>query len=123
MPALVRGSFLSCSQQLAPTSPPAASPTIAAARAQSPGPEQIRPPPSVPQLGKRELLSLGDNGLGTRHRQASHREEELRNRETMPIIKVTAPCFLIHCFAQSVEWAWELGNEAHSTDGTTAVCY
>lgn len=63
---LVQGSFLSCSQQPTPTSPPAAPPEILAARAQSPGPEQIHPPPSALQLGKREWLRLGDTGLGMR---------------------------------------------------------
>lgn len=58
--------FLSCSQQPTPTSPPAAPPKILATRAQSPGREQIHPPPSALQLGKRKRLSLGDTGLGMR---------------------------------------------------------
>lgn len=57
MLVLVRGSFLSCSQQHTPTSSPTlpsqASPTVSAARAQSPGPEQI-PPRLSPTAGLSE---------------------------------------------------------------------
>lgn len=49
---LVQGLFLSCSQHPTPSSPPAASPTITAARAGSPDPEQIHPGSSIPQLDK-----------------------------------------------------------------------
>lgn len=95
---LVRGSFLSCSQQPTPTSPPTlpsqASPTVTAARAQA-------DPSSSKSHARAEwgLISSGDNGLRKKHRLALEREEGTCEQKGDAAIRVTSRCLLLlHCF-------------------------